>query len=96
MSIGTLNLHKIYNLNSTNNTQIAKRIENYENITKIQENNSGSNSGSNRIITNSERNFFVNLFPDNSKQLMQHEVFTYNGKLQKAGFEKGSIIDGKI
>lgn len=50
----------------------------------------------NTVITGAERQFFAKMFPDNTKQILTHEVFTRSGKLQSELLEKGSLIDGRI
>ena len=49
-----------------------------------------------KIITTNERNFFKELFPENSLQIENHTLFTRNGRLQTLGQQKGTIIDGRI
>ena len=49
-----------------------------------------------KIITSSERDFFIKMFPENSEQLSRHVLFNRNGRLQSHNLHKGSIIDGKI
>ncbi len=47
------------------------------------------------LITNKERNFFMQLFPESSDQLAKHVLFNRNGRLQQQSVAKGLIVDGK-
>ncbi len=49
----------------------------------------------NNIITKRERNFFIRMFPENSRQIENHVLFNRNGKVQNYSYKKGSIFDGK-
>lgn len=49
----------------------------------------------NKIITKRERNFFIRMFPENSRQIENHVLFNRNGKVQIYSYRKGSIFDGK-
>lgn len=49
----------------------------------------------NKIITKRERNFFIRMFPENSRQIENHVLFNRNGKVQNYSYRKGSIFDGK-
>lgn len=55
---------------------------------------SGDSSGS--LLTQSERDFFINMFPENSEQLSRHVLFNRNGRLQTPNIAKGSLIDGRV
>lgn len=57
---------------------------------------SSSADSSAKVITSRERNFFIQMFPESSIQLEQHELFTRNGKLTSVAAGKGTIIDGRI
>lgn len=96
MRIDTYNLQKAYNLNGlSNGIKPNSAIKNVANQgDKFADSLSSLNR--NKIITGAERKFFVNMFPESSKQLMTHEVFTRNGRIQSSAIEKGTLIDGKI
>lgn len=49
-----------------------------------------------RIITNSEKNFFKEIFPDNANTIENHVVFNRNGKLKQQHHPLGMIFDGKF
>ncbi len=49
-----------------------------------------------KIVTSSEREFFIKMFPENSEQLEKHELFNRNGKVRNNIISKGRIIDGKV
>lgn len=57
---------------------------------------SKSSSDNSSILTKKERNFFMKLFPENSAQIEQHELFNRNGKLTKTSFAKGTILDWTV
>jgi hypothetical protein len=48
-----------------------------------------------KIITKRERDFFIRMFPENSRQIENHVLFNRNGKVQNYSYRKGSIFDGK-
>ena len=48
-----------------------------------------------KIITETEREFFMNLFPENSQQIENHILFNRNGRIMMPSISKGSILDGK-
>lgn len=50
---------------------------------------------SNELLTNRERQFFMNLFPESSDQIEKHVLFNRNGKLQSPDISKGAIFDGR-
>jgi len=98
MNVDTINLQKAYGgLNS-----VKKNIPNKSNVQiqpfdNIKENKSGFSAelSTSQLITGNERNFFVNMFPESSKQLMTHEIFTRTGKVTETAVPKGTIFDGK-
>ncbi len=61
--------------------------------TKLDKN---SNSNENSILTKKERNFFMKLFPENSAQIEQYELFNRNGKVTKTSISKGTILDWRV
>ncbi|MBX3043841.1 MAG: hypothetical protein KIT33_13830 [Candidatus Kapabacteria bacterium] len=98
MKIDTFNLQRAYNLNTLRNDAIE--VKSNSSVKKLSENNTQASTlekyNHKRIVTGDERKFFVNMFPESSKQLMTHEVFTRAGKLQNSAIQKGSLIDGRI
>ncbi len=50
----------------------------------------------NDLVSKNERDFFMQMFPDNQKQLQNHVLFNRNGRLQKVSYEKGLIVDGRV
>ncbi len=57
--------------------------------------NADSGDNGSGIITSQEREFFINMFPQNSEQLENHVVFNRNGKLQSSNVSLGRIVDGR-
>lgn len=62
----------------------------------LKQNQMANSNNSQEIITKSERNFFKQMFPENSNQIEKHVVFNRNGKLQDIQVSKGIIFDGKF
>ncbi len=60
--------------------------------TKLQ---GGQQASGTEIITNKERDFFINMFPESSEQLARHQVFNRNGKVEDVNIYKGTIVDGR-
>lgn len=52
-------------------------------------------NNSKKILTKRERDFFIRMFPENSRQIENHVLFNRNGKVQNYSYRKGSIFDGK-
>lgn len=50
----------------------------------------------NKIITKNERDFFINMFPENAEQIEKHVLFNRNGKTASPDIYKGTIVDGRI
>ncbi len=50
----------------------------------------------NDIITQNEREYFIQLFPENLNSLKQHIVFDRNGKVNTTNLSKGILVDGKV
>ncbi|MDX9791195.1 MAG: hypothetical protein RBT61_10225 [Candidatus Kapabacteria bacterium] len=99
MRIDTLNLNKVYNLNGTNglnnriNSTTSIKSEETENDITVNVRNYDTEK---KLISGAERNFFINMFPESSKQIAKYEIFTGNGKLVNTVSRLGTIIDGKI
>ncbi len=62
----------------------------------LKQNQLADSNNSQEIITKSERNFFKQMFPENSNQIEKYVVFNRNGKLQDIQVSKGIIFDGKF
>ncbi len=45
------------------------------------------------IVSKSERNYFMKLFPQNSAQIERHEIFNRKGKISSQSFNKGKLVD---
>ncbi len=96
MRIDANNLQRAYSINGiSGGIKPSEKVKPSINIDN-DESQSLVSLKKNKIITGAERQFFANLFPDNTKQMMTHEVFTRSGKLQSGTFQKGSLIDGRI
>jgi hypothetical protein len=98
MRVDTINIQKAYGgLNSVKKTIPNKPDAEIQPFDKIKENKSSFSAelSTSQLITGNERNFFVNMFPESSKQIMTHEVFTRTGKIKESAFEKGTIFDGR-
>ncbi len=48
------------------------------------------------LLNNKERNFFKKMFPENSRQIENHILFTRNAKVLNAAQSKGSLLDAKV
>jgi hypothetical protein len=87
-----------------NNEKMSKSIDdltiiknNSQKIQKVndqQKNLNGQMKDKNHIITKTEREFFVQMFPENSEQIERHVIFNRNGKVQSHNVKKGVIVDG--
>ncbi|MGA2296424.1 MAG: hypothetical protein ABSG15_02630 [FCB group bacterium] len=65
--------------------------------TKVENSRNGLTQSKNSKpgISENERQFFINMFPENSDQIEKHILFTRNGKIQTQDISKGVIVDGK-
>jgi hypothetical protein len=81
--------------NNSDQFEISNQKKNESSDNVANKNMNGSSLNSNNILTRGEREFFINMFPENTEQIEKHVLFTRNGKLQKAGNVKGEIVDGK-
>jgi len=68
------------NKNTVNTTNTINKI----NINKLEPN---------EVISKSERQYFVKLFPDSSSQIEKHVLFNRNGKIVESNMRKGGIFD---
>jgi len=92
-----VNLLNAYKNNYTSNLE----NELSKNGVALQKNNlkkeaSKEKIESKEILTTKERNFFKQMFPENSAQIEKHILFNRNGKLQTVQISKGMIFDGKF
>jgi hypothetical protein len=102
MNISSTKIYEDKYINELNDNAIPDkgnqnigRNDNTGNI--IQERiSSVSMSGHDKIISKNERDFFINLFPENSEQLQKHTLFNQNGRLQSPNINKGQIVDGRV
>jgi len=74
--------------------------ETNNNITKIKDNESHNQpqqsiNNHDKILSQTEREFFIKMFPASSEQIKNHTLFTNKGKLKTAAINKGMIVDGK-
>ncbi len=94
MKVNLLNKYRdVYSTNIDEqlaNNGVALRKNN------LKQNQLANSNNSQEIITKSERNFFKQMFPENSTQIEKHIVFNRNGKLQDIQVSKGIIFDGKF
>lgn len=87
--INTLKNGKTSNTGEVNNSQSVNKSNDLNSV------NLKSNNYKN-IISKSERQFFIKMFPDNAEQIMNHELFNKNGKINTPNINKGSIVDGRV
>lgn len=81
--------------NQLNNTKINR--PNFKDIQKELETETESlTKNPNQLLSNSERNYFKKLFPENAEQIDKHIVFNRNARVQSQSVSKGMIIDGRI
>lgn len=48
------------------------------------------------LLTRNEREFFIKLFPENSRQIENHVLFNRQGRAQSHNIQKGMIVDGRV
>jgi len=98
MSINTINSFKDSQINSTdfdnNSLQTVKSRQTVGNSNLIKDKNADSLLKDNSV-TKHEREFFKNMFPDNSDQIENYILFNRNGRIKASAMPKGIIIDGK-
>ena len=87
------NYERNYNLEPTETKVKSKPIKK-EPIIKDYEDS--KLTGNDKILSQKEREFFVNMFPENSEQLKKHTLFNKNGKIQTPHINKGIIVDGRV
>lgn len=98
MKVDSYSLQRVYgNFNQVNRVATKKQInenKSFENVNNKIDDNEKLETKS--IITSSERNFFVNMFPESSERLKTYEVFTRNGKVSQSAVAKGTVFDSRI
>jgi hypothetical protein len=98
MSINTVSLFKDLQINNTdfdsNSIQTIKNRQTVKNSELINNKNTDLLLKDNNI-TKYERDFFKNMFPDNSDQIENYVLFNRNGRIKTSAMPKGIIIDGK-
>lgn len=92
MRINPQNIYKDSYVNDfTDATKIDKSrqrdVQSNVNLSKINNKN---------LITKTERDFFINMFPENTEQLRKHILFNQNGKVHTPNISKGTIVDGRV
>ncbi|HPD33917.1 MAG TPA: hypothetical protein PKV40_06215 [Candidatus Kapabacteria bacterium] len=70
--------------------------KNKETISKLNQSyiNKLSN-GQDELLSQNERDYFMELFPDRKELIENHIVFNRNGKISQSNLSKGIILDGK-
>lgn len=48
------------------------------------------------ILSDNEKQFFKNIFPESKESLERHVVFNRNGKVQSKTFSLGTLLDAKV
>lgn len=48
------------------------------------------------LLSQNERDYFMQLFPDRRDIIEKHIVFNRNGKVSQSNLSKGMILDGKV
>lgn len=55
-----------------------------------------STTGDRSLVSRSERNFFIRMFPESAQQLENHVLFNRNGRVTTPAISKGMIVDGRV
>ncbi len=95
MKINGIEAYAAHSINTNENgVQRGKEIN-----TEVEPSNSNglSKNGNNDLYTlsSSEREFFMQMFPENSEQIKNYTLFNRNGKLQTPDINKGILFDGR-
>jgi hypothetical protein len=79
-------------------TQKSGEVNNSQSVNKNTDLNSVNvkSENYNNLISKSERQFFIKMFPDNAEQIMNHQLFNKNGRINTPNINKGSIVDGRV
>lgn len=48
------------------------------------------------ILSDNEKNFFKQMFPESTDSLDRHVVFNRNGRVQSKSFSLGMVLDAKV
>jgi hypothetical protein len=97
-----MNISAIKAYNEPINASVSNGISKDSSLTKLSSDSSDTKLGTdnssygNSVLTKNERSFFMKLFPENSAQIEQHELFNRNGKVTKTSFSKGTILDWTV
>ena len=84
-------------LNGTGDIQVSdsETAQSGSPVIRTQDKKIAGNNGKN-IITQTERDFFIKMFPESSEQLSNHILFNRNGRIQNYALAKGTIVDGRV
>jgi len=85
--------------NKINQDNISSRQDAKERSTDPVLNHSNVNKISNlqdELLSQNERDYFMQLFPDRKELIEKHVVFNRNGKISQSNLSKGMMLDGKI
>ncbi len=89
------------NIYENNYLKEIQKQDSSNNITKIKDYEVSSHTQQStiehdKILSQTEREFFIKMFPESSEQIKNHVLFTNKGKLKTAAIHKGMIVDGKV
>ncbi|HOV91744.1 MAG TPA: hypothetical protein PLC04_01525 [Candidatus Kapabacteria bacterium] len=70
-----------------NNKTISKLNQSY--INKLS-------NGQDELLSQNERDYFMELFPERKEMIENHIVFNRNGRIFQSNLSKGIILDGKV
>jgi hypothetical protein len=97
MNINAINnAYRPNEVNSSSSISVNKNGELSKSVAEKAQQEKLSFNESENLITSTEREFFIKMFPENQAQLQNHVLFNRNGRLQTAAINKGSIIDGRV
>lgn len=101
MSISILNSYNPYSKKQdlaldVLSSQIDKRLSNDLQNNNLRDKIENMQSKSDDLITISERNYFMQLFPEEQSQIEKHIVFNRNGRINESNVSKGLLLDAKI
>lgn len=87
-------------INSLKSRQAAgsSEVNNSQSVNKNNELNSVNlkSNNYNNLISKSERQFFIKMFPENEEQIKNHVLFNKSGRINTPNINKGSIVDGRV
>lgn len=100
MNISAINAYKQSYVNyDTGRTENTPSVKNTEKTSVEKASISSENmrmEDPENIVTKSEREFFVKMFPENQEQIENHKLFNSRGQVMTPNLSKGSIIDGRV